>query len=160
MRSRSRQHGARREAEQVQDEFIWVLGLDSETVEDSVGKVFEVNGYNDIRPAADGGSKDMAATRISEGREILSISAASWVVSSAWTGIKVMALPLAISSRMRTSIRTAEAGTRTVSSGAGPIRNCSGSAAPIWEASTRLVSFARIASASEGSAGASGACAI
>src|SRR5579872_4421825 len=71
-----------------------------------------------------------------------------------------MALPLAISSRMRTSIRTADAGTRTVSSGAGPIRNCSGSAAPIWEARTRLVSLARIASASEGSAGASVASAI
>jgi hypothetical protein len=66
MRSRSRQHGARREAEQVQDEFIWVLGLDSERVEDSVGKVFEVHGHNDIRPAADGGSKDMAVTGIGE----------------------------------------------------------------------------------------------
>jgi hypothetical protein len=66
MRSRSRQHSARRKAEQVQDEVIWVLGLDSERVEDSVGKIFEVHGHNDIRPAADGGSKDMAVTGIGE----------------------------------------------------------------------------------------------
>jgi hypothetical protein len=66
MRSRSRQHGARREAEQVQDEFIRVLGLDSERFEDSLGKVFEVHRHNDIRPAADGGSKDMAVTGIGE----------------------------------------------------------------------------------------------
>lgn len=34
------------------------------------------------------------------------MSAASWVVSSAWTGIEVTAFPRAISSRMRTSILT------------------------------------------------------
>lgn len=66
MRSRSRQHGAWREAEQVHDEFIRVLGLDSERAEDGVAKVFEVNGHNDIRPAADGGRKDMAITGIGE----------------------------------------------------------------------------------------------
>ena len=66
MRSRGRQHGAGREAEQVQDEFIRVPGLDSERVEDGVGKVFEVHGHNDIRSAADGGSKDMAITGIGE----------------------------------------------------------------------------------------------
>ena len=52
MRSRSRQHGARREPRQVQDEFIGVPGLDSERVEDSVGKMFEVQGHNQIRSAA------------------------------------------------------------------------------------------------------------
>src|SRR4051794_28704007 len=66
MRSCSRQHSARREAEQVQDEFIWVPGFNSERVEDSFGKVFEVHGHNDIRPAADGGSKDMPVTGIRE----------------------------------------------------------------------------------------------
>jgi hypothetical protein len=50
----------------VQNKFIRVRGFNSESVEDSGGKIFEVHGHNDIHPAADGGSKDMAVTGIGE----------------------------------------------------------------------------------------------
>jgi hypothetical protein len=66
MCSCSRQDSSRRKAEQVQDKFIRVRGFNSESVEDSGGKIFEVHGHNDIHPAADGGSKDMAVTGIGE----------------------------------------------------------------------------------------------
>ncbi len=59
MRSRSRQHVTRRETEQVEDELVRVLGLDSERGEDRVGEVLEVHRYDDIRSAANGCSRDM-----------------------------------------------------------------------------------------------------
>ena len=72
MRSHSRQDGARREPRQAQDDSIGVPGLDSERAEDSVGKMFEVQGRNHIRSAATaervngGGSKDMPVIGIGE----------------------------------------------------------------------------------------------
>lgn len=64
---------------------------------------------------------------ISEGREMFSMSAASCVVRSACTGIRVTALLRAIASRMGRSIRTVEAGSFTVpAEGSSSKRSCRG----------------------------------
>jgi len=83
---------------------------------------------------------------------MFSMSAASWVVSSAWTGTMLMAFPCAISSRVRTSRRAARAGRPSVSPDL-PIDNQSGPEAGIRDARMRLVFFARLDSDSDGSVG-------
>lgn len=84
---------------------------------------------------------------ISEGREMFSMSAASCVVRSACTGIRVTALLRAIASRMGRSIRTVEAGSFTVpAEGSSSKRSCRGSVDWVRTARTRLVSLARIRS--------------
>jgi hypothetical protein len=87
------------------------LGLGGELISDrlpvSVVDAFvgEQVGQQDAATVADAPVRELAFTRY--GRETFKMSAACWVVSSAWTGATVTALPLAIWARTSTSSRRA-----------------------------------------------------
>src|SRR5262249_25980530 len=88
------------------------------------------------------------------GRDTFSRSAACWVVSSAWVGIRVTACPWDISVNRRRNRRTAEAGTSTGSTSSfPPSRSWTRMLARrpnSWAANCRLDSRANVVSVSVG----------
>ena len=66
MRADGRDHGAGREIEQVEDEVVGMLGLDTIRLEAVRRKVLQVEGNDGLRARANRGSEDMPVIRIGE----------------------------------------------------------------------------------------------